>query len=152
MLHYLIWCKLLVALHPSAFDCFFILGLSRSNHNCKVLIAYLAWFARWEGWPPHPMWLKVILTNVSLNTSGVYCKSTWSISHFRSACLLALVITFFSLRRNQIKRLFKTRTFIAMWSWTFGPCFRVDGCLGLPDSMVTLWRARKCRTKLYLTI
>ncbi len=49
------------------------------------------------------MWLKVSFTNAGLNTSGVYCKSTWSISHSRSACLLALAIAFFSLRRNHQK-------------------------------------------------
>ncbi len=32
------------------------------------------------------------------------------------------------------------------------PCSWVDGCLGLFDSMVTLWCARKCHTKLYLVV
>jgi hypothetical protein len=48
--------------------------------------------------------------------------------------------------------LFKTYAFIGMWSWTLRPCFRIDGCLGLPGPMVIMWCARKCCIKLYLVI
>jgi hypothetical protein len=39
-LHYFIWCRLLVVLHPSTFECFCIPHLSHSNHKCKVFIAF----------------------------------------------------------------------------------------------------------------
>jgi hypothetical protein len=98
------------------------------------------------------LWLEANLTSASLSTSRVYCKSIWNLSHSRNACLLALAITFYSLWRNWAKGLFKTCTFIVVWSWTLGPCSQVDGRSGLPNSMVTLWRICKCCTKLYSTI
>ncbi len=36
--HHLIRCKLLVTLHPSAFEPLYILGSNRLNHNFKVFI------------------------------------------------------------------------------------------------------------------
>jgi hypothetical protein len=54
------------------------------------------------------MWLEANLISVGLGNWGVYCKSTWSLSHSRNVCLLALAITFCSLRWNQAKRLLKT--------------------------------------------
>ncbi len=98
------------------------------------------------------VWLEVNLTSVSLRTSGVYYKSPWSLPHSKVACLLALVIAFSSLWWNQARGLLKTHAFIVAWSWTFKPYYRVDGHLGLHDSMVTLWCAFKCCTKLYLTL
>ncbi len=38
-LHHLIKCRLLITLHPNAFEPLYILGSSHSNHNYKVLIA-----------------------------------------------------------------------------------------------------------------
>jgi len=121
----------------------------------------LAWPTHWEAWPPHPhvvmprsrgMWLETSFTSASLSNLGVYCKSTWSLSHSRNACLLTLTIAFCSLWRNQAKRLLKTRAFIVVWSWTLETCFWINGHLGVPSSMVTLWCAHKCHTKLYVVV
>jgi hypothetical protein len=46
----------------------------------------------------------------------------------------------------------KTCTFIVTWSWTLRPYSQIDGRSNLPGSMVTLWCAWKCHTKLYLAI
>jgi len=43
------------------------------------------------------MWLEATITSVGLGTLGVYCKSPWSWSHSKIACLLALAIAFYSL-------------------------------------------------------
>ncbi len=150
----LIWCKLLVMLHPSAFAYLVrITSVKSSSHSNLVCML--------KGMAPTPhaimprswrMWLEVSFTSVGLSTSSVYCKSTWSLSHYKSVCLLALIIAFCSLRWNWAKGLPKNYTFIAMWSWTFRPHSWIDGRLGLHGSMVTLWRACKCHTKLYLAI
>jgi len=79
-----IWCKLLVTLHPSIYECFCISRLNRSNHKCKVFIVLpLGLHIERDGPTPHVimprsqrMWLDVNLTNAGLNTSGVYYKST----------------------------------------------------------------------------
>jgi len=98
------------------------------------------------------MWLEANFTTASLSTSCVYCKSTYNLSHSKSACLLALAIAFSSLRRNWARRLFKTYAFIVVWSWCLGASFQVDWRLGLPNSITTLWRAHKCHIKLYLAV
>ncbi len=98
------------------------------------------------------MWLKLSLTSVGLKTSSVYCKSPWNLSHPKVVCLLALAITFFLLQNNWARGFFKTYTFIVVWTWTFKPYSQINGCLGLPSSMVTLQCARKCYTKLYVAI
>jgi hypothetical protein len=103
MLDCLVWCKLLVSFHQSAFEGLRIFDLSCSNHKCKVLTT-LQLGLHVEGDGPHTpcsrakklkMWLKSSLTSAHLRTSSLYCKSTWSLSHSRFAWLLALTIAFF---------------------------------------------------------
>jgi hypothetical protein len=151
-----------ISLHWTILFC--IPNTSYSNHKCKVLImlqlglhieedglhtpcSHAVMLRSWK------VWLEASLTNVGLRTLGVYCKSSWNLSHSKFACLLAVAIAFCSLRWNLIKRLFKTHTFmVAWWSWCLKPFFQVDGHLGVLGSMVTLWCACKCHTKLYLAI
>ncbi len=61
------------------------------------------------------MVLGASLTSASLGTSGVSFMATWSLSHFRFACLLAFAIAFYSLQRNRANGLLKTYAFMAMW-------------------------------------
>jgi hypothetical protein len=98
------------------------------------------------------MWLEANLTSAGIRISSVHCKSTWSLSHSKFARLLTLVITFYSLHWNWAKGLFKTCTFMVVWSWCLEPSSLIDGCLNLLGSMITLWRACKFCTKLYLAI
>jgi len=94
MPHYFIWCRLPLVLHP--------------------LTAYPAWIARMiiarsslhsnlactlRGMAPTPhvvmlgsrrMWLEVNLASAGLGILGVYCKSTWNLSHSRNACFPSL--------------------------------------------------------------
>jgi hypothetical protein len=126
-LHYFIWYIFSITLHPSTFECLCIPNSNHSNHKCKVLIALqLGLHVEKHDPTPHAimprsqrMWLEANLTNVDLETSSVYCKSPWNLSHFKGACLLTLAIAFYSLHQNWAKRLFKTFTFIVTWSWTF---------------------------------
>ncbi len=174
MLDSFIWCTLLIVFHPNAFECLCIFDLNCLNNKCKIFIMFQfgsqvqgshhvpTWPSCWKGWwPPTPhaimprswrMWLEVSLTSVSIWISSVYCKSTWSLSHSKFACLLTLVITFYSLHWNWAKGLFKTCTFIVVWSWCFEPSSLIDGCLSLLGSMITLQRACKFCTKLYKAI
>jgi hypothetical protein len=98
------------------------------------------------------VWLEASLMNVGLMTSSVSRKTTWSLSHSRFVCILALAIAFYSLQQYCAKGLFKTRTFMATWSWCLMPSSWVDGRSGLSDSINKLWCARKCCTKLYLAV
>ncbi len=98
------------------------------------------------------MWLGANLTSVGLGTLYVYYKSTWSLSHSKFACLLTLIIAFYSLQWNRARRLFKTHAFMVMWSWCLKPSSQVDGHLSLFGSKTTLLCTCKCHTKLYLVI
>jgi hypothetical protein len=49
------------------------------------------------------MWLEVNLISVGLRTLGVFQKTTWSLSHCKFVCFPTLIISFYSLWRNQIK-------------------------------------------------
>jgi hypothetical protein len=98
------------------------------------------------------MWLEVNLTSVGLGTLGVCCKSTWSLSHSKVMCLFAFAIAFHSLRWIWAKGLLKTHAFMVACSWCLRLSSRVNGRLGLPSSIVTLWRVHKCHTKLYLDV
>jgi hypothetical protein len=155
--HYFICCKLLITLHPSAFA-YSIQIIQITNARSSLCSNFVCTFKQMAPTPhvvmpkSQRMWLEANITNVSLGTLGVYCKSTRSLSHSKNACLLALVIAFCWLWWNQAKRLIKTCAFMAMWSWTFGPSSRVDGCSSLPNSTTTLWHVRKCCTKLYLVV
>ncbi len=154
--HHLIWCRLPLVLHPLNAYLAWIVRMTIARSSLRSNLACTL-----RGMAPTPhvvmlgsrrMWLETSLTSAGLSTLGVYCKSTWSLSHSRNACLLALTIAFCSLQWNQAKGLFKTCALIIAWSWTFEPCFLADGHLGLHGSMVTLWHIRKCHTKLYLVI
>jgi len=68
------------------------------------------------------MWLDVSLTSADLRTLGVYCKSTWSLSHSKVMCLFDLVIALYSLQWNWARRLLKTHTFmvcVLLMPWAF---------------------------------
>ncbi len=98
------------------------------------------------------MWLEVSLTSASLWTSRVCCKSIWILSHSKVVCFFDLAIAFCSLRWNWAKGLLKTHAFMVVCSWCLGFSFQVNGRPGLPGSMVTLWHAHKCHTKLYMVV
>ncbi len=54
MPHRFIGCEFLVALHPKAFECLCICGLSRLNDNYKVLIAFQLGPSCRKGWTHTP--------------------------------------------------------------------------------------------------
>jgi len=133
-----------------------IVQMTTARSSLRSTLAYML-----KGMDPTPhaimprnwrMWLKANLTNVGLGTSNLYYKSFWSLSHFKSACLLAWAMAFYSLWRKQARVLFKTCTFMDAWFWILRPSSRVDGHLCLLGSITTLWHACKWCTKLYLAI
>ncbi len=159
-MHHLIRCKLLILLHPSAFEHLCILGLNHFIITIRTSSHFsLAYMLRRMDPTPYVimprswrMWLEVSLTSAGLGTLGVFHKTTWSLSHCKFACLLTLIIAFCSLWWNWIKGLFKTCAFMTTWSWCLAASSQIDWCLGSPDSIITFCQIHKCHTKLYLSM
>jgi hypothetical protein len=65
-------------------------------------------------------WIKVSLTNVGLGTLGVSRKATWSLSHPSFACLLTVIIAFYSVQWNCAKGVAQNihgHVFLMLWAF-----------------------------------